>query len=285
MHYRGLLRVARREGGVRLYAAREPHAAGQPTRPRRWTRWSTWSWPSTRRCPRASLSELVSHLRCGAPQWRDGRARRAGAREAAAAVGTRSTASTGTGPRARTRRRAATRRPTRCACSRPSTPWSGTAAASSCFWGWAYRFEAYTPAPKRVRGYYALPLLWRDQVIGWGNLALAPTARLMADLGYVDRQAAARARRSALRSTSRAGDRMRAASCGAGLSLTRRRRPAVADQRPSSPPPAAAGRGQQRTQRQRRRAEHEAALPGRRGRRRPSRPRSGRRSARRRRRS
>jgi uncharacterized protein len=22
-------------------------------------------------------------------------------------------------------------------------------------WGWAYRFEAYTPSPKRVRGYYA----------------------------------------------------------------------------------------------------------------------------------
>ena len=31
------------------------------------------------------------------------------------------------------------------------------------FWGWAYRFEAYTPAAKRQLGYYALPLLWRDQ--------------------------------------------------------------------------------------------------------------------------
>jgi uncharacterized protein YcaQ len=51
-------------------------------------------------------------------------------------------------------------------------------------WGWAYRFEAYTPAPQRVRGYYAMPLLWRDRVIGWGNLGLRD-AGLQADIGYV----------------------------------------------------------------------------------------------------
>ena len=39
-------------------------------------------------------------------------------------------------------------------------------------WGWAYRFEAYTPAAKRKLGYYALPMLWRDRVIGWANLAV-----------------------------------------------------------------------------------------------------------------
>jgi uncharacterized protein YcaQ len=50
-------------------------------------------------------------------------------------------------------------------------------------WGWAYRFEAYTPAPKRVRGYYALPLLWHEQVIGWGNVAVVD-GTLTADLGY-----------------------------------------------------------------------------------------------------
>jgi uncharacterized protein YcaQ len=38
------------------------------------------------------------------------------------------------------------------------------------FWGWEYRLEAYTPAPKRKYGYYALPLLWRDEVIGWANV-------------------------------------------------------------------------------------------------------------------
>ena len=36
-------------------------------------------------------------------------------------------------------------------------------------WGWRYRFEAYTPPAKRLRGYYAMPLLWRDSVIGWAN--------------------------------------------------------------------------------------------------------------------
>ncbi|HEX6020160.1 MAG TPA: crosslink repair DNA glycosylase YcaQ family protein, partial [Burkholderiaceae bacterium] len=40
------------------------------------------------------------------------------------------------------------------------------------FWGWAYRFEAYTPAPKRRLGHYALPLLWREQVVGWANVSV-----------------------------------------------------------------------------------------------------------------
>jgi uncharacterized protein len=36
-------------------------------------------------------------------------------------------------------------------------------------WGWPYRFEAYTPLSRRRLGYYAMPLLWRDAVIGWVN--------------------------------------------------------------------------------------------------------------------
>jgi uncharacterized protein YcaQ len=56
------------------------------------------------------------------------------------------------------------------------------------FWDWAYRFEAYTPAPKRVRGYYALPLLWRDAVIGWGNLSVVG-GKLVPSLGFVSGRA------------------------------------------------------------------------------------------------
>lgn len=39
------------------------------------------------------------------------------------------------------------------------------------FWGWAYRFEAYTPPSKRQLGYYAMPILWRDDVVGWVNVS------------------------------------------------------------------------------------------------------------------
>ena len=52
------------------------------------------------------------------------------------------------------------------------------------FWGWRYRFEAYTPAAKRTLGYYALPLLWRDQVIGWANVT-SPGGTLDVQAQYV----------------------------------------------------------------------------------------------------
>jgi uncharacterized protein len=55
-------------------------------------------------------------------------------------------------------------------------------------WGWPYRFEAYTPVPQRKLGYYALPLLWRDRVVGWGNLS-ASGGQVQAAFGYAGTQA------------------------------------------------------------------------------------------------
>jgi uncharacterized protein YcaQ len=54
-------------------------------------------------------------------------------------------------------------------------------------WGWAYRFEAYTPVARRVRGYYALPMLWRDAVIGWANVSVTG-AKLDVQTGFVGKR-------------------------------------------------------------------------------------------------
>jgi uncharacterized protein len=50
--------------------------------------------------------------------------------------------------------------------------------------GWRYTFEAYVPANKRTRGYYALPLLWRDACVGWANLSMH-NETLLCDVSYI----------------------------------------------------------------------------------------------------
>jgi hypothetical protein len=63
----------------------------------------------------------------------------------------------------------------------------------SQIWGWEYRFEAYTPAARRRLGYYAMPLLWRDRVIGW---ATCEGGKI--DVGYADSAPAGRSYAAAL---------------------------------------------------------------------------------------
>jgi uncharacterized protein YcaQ len=62
-------------------------------------------------------------------------------------------------------------------------------------WGWPYRFEAYTPAAKRRLGYYALPLLWREQVVGWVTTVAGRPLEVVP--GFVDRRPPGRAFTSA----------------------------------------------------------------------------------------
>jgi uncharacterized protein YcaQ len=62
-------------------------------------------------------------------------------------------------------------------------------------WGWDYRFEAYTPAAKRLWGYYAMPLLWRDQMIGW---ATCQGPGRPVEVGYVTNPPRSRTYRQAL---------------------------------------------------------------------------------------
>jgi uncharacterized protein len=63
--------------------------------------------------------------------------------------------------------------------------------------GWAYRFEAYTPPAKRRLGYYALPMLWRDRIIGWANATVA-NGELELEFGFADSRPNSKAFASAL---------------------------------------------------------------------------------------
>jgi uncharacterized protein YcaQ len=198
LHYRGLLRIARRESGVRLYAAREPAEAVAET---------TAALDALvdvvvnqyAPLPERSLSELVSRIRYGAPQLtphvRTAFARAKARLPHAQVDGVNWYWPEGENPASQHH---AFDEELRLLAPFDPVVWDRRRFA--LLWGWAYRFEAYTPAPKRVRGYYALPLLWRGQVIGWGNLAVKGGA-LQADLGFVGgsapREAAYKAARDA----------------------------------------------------------------------------------------
>lgn len=54
-------------------------------------------------------------------------------------------------------------------------------------WNWTYRFEAYTPKAKRKMGYYAMPVLWRESMIGWANASIENDC-LMVDFGYINKR-------------------------------------------------------------------------------------------------
>jgi len=185
LHYRGLLRVVRRDAGIRVYAAREQTAERLDAATRR-ARLDALADIVIRKyapLPLASLNAVVRRLRYGTPQWRSGldsalvRARKRLAHAHVDGVDWYWPADEdpriiGASIAARVRLLA------------PFDPVVWDRARFELFWDWAYRFEAYTPPRLRKLGYYALPLLWRDKVVGWANLSVAGGV-LQTGLGYV----------------------------------------------------------------------------------------------------
>jgi uncharacterized protein YcaQ len=183
LHYQGKLRVARREKGIRLYRVHrhEPTVLDKPARQTRIDALVDVLVNIYAPLPATTLSYYVRRLRYAAPQLE---------KEITAALG-----------RARERLThahlegvdwywPATEDP-RQAPERegvwllaPFDPVVHDRTRFELLWGWIYRFEAYTPLAKRKLGYYALPLLWRDRVIGWGNLAVN-NGELTSEIGYV----------------------------------------------------------------------------------------------------
>src|SRR5450432_122109 len=187
MHYRGLLRVKRRDNGTRIYEAVE-HAATDDS-------------PAGRAARATALLELVLReyaplpapsfvyltrllLGYGAPHLaKETRAALVSARDRLACATIDGVAwywpadenpcSTRYRPDGQVRLLA------------PFDPIVWDRRRFELLWGWTYRFEAYTPAPKRKLGYYALPLLWGDRVVGWGNASVRE-GRPSLKLGYAN---------------------------------------------------------------------------------------------------
>ena len=187
MHYTGLLRVVRREKGIRIYKAHRYEPAPRTAAERR-ARIDAMVDVVVRiyaPLPSSSLTYYVRRLRYAAPQWQ---------KELSGAL------------------QRAKQRLTHARCENIDWYWPGDEnvlghatqekvsllapfdpvvhdrARFELLWNWVYRLEAYTPVAKRKLGYYAMPLLWRDHVIGWANVSVKQ-GELDVDLGYASSEA------------------------------------------------------------------------------------------------
>jgi uncharacterized protein YcaQ len=186
MHYKGLLRIVRREAGIRIYGPQQhgDAAVGAAARRAQVDALVDAVVDLYAPLPARSLGYVVARLRYAAPHWRGelrAALKRAKERLSHAHIdghewywpdGDRPDAAEPDGVR----------------LLAPFDPVVWDRLRFELLWGWAYRFEAYTPQKKRKLGYYALPLLWRDRVIGWGNVTMRDGA-LDADIGYVSGRA------------------------------------------------------------------------------------------------
>jgi uncharacterized protein len=182
LHYRSHLRVARRDGGIRVYAAH-----GYATSPGAKAGLDALIDVAVQTyapLPLRTLHWLIRRMAIAAPQWRasiPAALERAKARlhhetieglvwywPADEAIDTFADANAD-----------------RVRLLAPFDPIVWDRLRFELLWGWAYRFEAYTPPAKRKLGYYALPLLRDNAVIGWGNLRVTASNRLSGRFAFV----------------------------------------------------------------------------------------------------
>jgi len=184
MHYRGMVRIVRRESGIRIYAAHQ-HGPEPADLAERHTRLDAVVDAAVRiyaPLPAACLADLVRRLRFAVPQWHGelkGALERARQRLSHARIDSVDWY----WPAEEKMARAVPQDGVRLLTPFDPVVWDRD--RFELLWGWVYRFEAYTPAPKRKLGYYALPMLWSDRVIGWANLAVK-NGELECDFGYVE---------------------------------------------------------------------------------------------------
>ena len=180
LHYRGLLRVAGRENGIRLYAAtsRQHEHIEPEERLRKLVLLITRILAPI---PERSLRETLRHLAHAAP----GLAGRFSIVSELIDSGELMSADVDgmcylwpSGKLLRKRVEDTVR------FLAPFDPLVWDRRRFEHLWSWAYRFEAYTPAAKRKLGYYAMPLLWREDVIGWANVS-SQGGKITVNTGFI----------------------------------------------------------------------------------------------------
>ena len=198
LHYRGLLRVARREAGTRIYEATpdRPQDDSPEARLARAGRLLDTVVQLYAPLPAASLAYLCGLLRHGVPHlaaevrqfYRQAKSRYGHAQVDGVLW---------LWPHHEKPAAARHSVDDRLRFLAPFDPVVWDRRRFQLFWGWEYRFEAYLPAHKRRRGHYAMPMLWGEQMPGWANLKVVD-GRLQHELGFASARPRGRAFQRAL---------------------------------------------------------------------------------------
>jgi uncharacterized protein len=184
LHYRGLLRVARRESGTRIFQAIEhsPQDDSPEARLARAGQLLDTVVQLYAPLPAASLGYLCGMLRYGAPHLA------AEVRQIQEQAKSRYAHAEVNGllwfwPRRENPLAGRHQVDEKLRFLSPFDPVVWDRRRFHLFWGWEYKFEAYVPPHKRRMGHYAMPMLWGEQVLGWANLKVVG-GRLQHKLGF-----------------------------------------------------------------------------------------------------
>jgi uncharacterized protein YcaQ len=184
LHYRGLLRVARREGGTRVYQMVEhlPRDDSPEARLARAGHLLDMVVQLYAPLPAASLGYVCRLLRNGVPHLA------AEVRQIQEQAKSRYACAQVDGvlwfwPQGEIPGAVRDKVDDRLRFLAPFDPVVWDRRRFQLFWSWEYKLEAYMPAHKRRLGHYAMPMLWGEQMLGWANLKVVD-GRLQHELGF-----------------------------------------------------------------------------------------------------
>ena len=184
LHYRGLLRVARRDGGARCYEeiVHEPQEDNSETRLARAEQLLDVVMQLYAPLPASSLRYLCRLLSSGVPHVA-AEVRRllenAKARYAHAQID----GSLWFWPQGENPVSEKHKVDNKLRFLAPFDPVVWDRRRFQLLWGWEYKLEAYVPSHKRRMGHYAMPMLWGEKMLGWANLKVVD-GKLRHELGF-----------------------------------------------------------------------------------------------------